>query len=149
MKKISVCLICLLFVSGCGNDTKVDIDDKIDSENLISNMQVIDDNMLKTEFGINVDNVIDYSSGINMVSDDIYVALKPKKGKEELIKNSLDNYFLNLETQYIEYEDDIVIENEKYNKIKNRYYEEYNGYYIYIVSSNNDKVLDIIKNNLK
>lgn len=41
-----------------------------------------------------------------------------------------------------------IKETDEYLKVKNRLEEEYNGYYIYIMTNSNEEVLNIIKKNI-
>lgn len=158
MKKILVLIIVVatVFVAGCGKDkknelnvkyTKVDSEIKEEINKIDINMEDISVDRLKTEYGIKLDLVENYISGIN--EPDLYIAIKPKEGKEEIVKKALKIYFENLEVRLSNYDNDgKVIETEELKRVKNRVEEEINGYYVYIVSSNNEEILKVIKDKI-
>ena len=68
------------------------------------------------------------------------MVVKPAEGKKDKVKEALDNYFKTEEQKWSTY---LPAE---YEIIKNRKYEEIGDYLVYIVSTDNDKVLETIKN---
>ena len=69
-----------------------------------------------------------------------YVIFKPvNPSSKEKIKNAMEDYFAGLESKWNNNKENLEL-------IKNRHFEEYQGYLIYIVSHNNDLVMDLIKN---
>ena len=78
-----------------------------------------------------------------VVNSSMYIIAKPKNGEESVVKYQIKDLF---EKYYNAY-------NGYYPKeaklIENRMEKELNGYLIYIVSSDNDKVYNTIKENLK
>ncbi len=156
MKKVVISLLILVSITGCGTETKNEIDDKYTTvdktikeeiNKIDTNMEEISVNRLKTEYGIKLELVENYISGIN--EPDVYIAIKPKEGKKETIKKALDIYFSNLEVKLSEYDDEEkVIETEELKRVKNRVEEEINGYLVYIVSSNNEEILKVIKDKI-
>ena len=70
-----------------------------------------------------------------------YVIFKPvdKEAKEE-IKSRMDDYYESLEIKWANNTDNV-------NLVKNRLFEEYQGYLIYIISYDNKLVMDLIKSN--
>lgn len=75
-----------------------------------------------------------------MVQSNTYIIVKPTKGKEEIVKNALEDYMKKLEEQWSMYLP------AQYELVKNRKVEKIGDYLIYIVSLNNDLVFDTIKN---
>ena len=58
-------------------------------------------------------------------------------------------YGINLEVRLSNYDNNgNVIETEELKRVKNRVEEEINGYYVYIVSSNNEEILKAIKDKI-
>lgn len=74
-----------------------------------------------------------------MTQANSYYILKPKKGEFEEVKDALDEYMTRLEQQWETYLPD------QYDLVKNRLEEEYGGYLIYVISTNNELVLETIK----
>ena len=70
-----------------------------------------------------------------------YIIVKPVSGKEEVVKNAIDEYMANEETQWSMYLPD------QYELVKNRKVEKIGDYLIYIVSTDNNSVFETIKNN--
>ena len=69
-----------------------------------------------------------------------YVIFKPvNPAAKEKIKNSMEDYYAGLEAKWVNNKENLEL-------IKNRYFEEYQGYLIYIVSHNNDLLTSLIKN---
>ena len=68
-----------------------------------------------------------------------YFILKPKEGKEETVKETMDTYMNNLEENWKTYLPD------QYELVKNRLEEKYGDYLIYIISTENELVYKTIK----
>ena len=75
-----------------------------------------------------------------IISSQCYMIVKPAEGKKDKVKEALDNYFKTEENKWSTY---LPAE---YEIIKNRKFEEIGNYLVYIVSTDNDKVLETIKN---
>lgn len=75
-------------------------------------------------------------------SANLYFIVKPKNGKAETVKKQLDQYMENLEKKWSTYLP------EQYQLVKNRMKTEIGSYFIYIISSDNEKVLNTIKNSV-
>lgn len=68
-----------------------------------------------------------------------YVIFKPKnQSSKEKIKNLMEDYYKGLEAKWQNNEDNRTL-------VQNRYFEEYKGYLIYIVSHDNNLVLQLLK----
>jgi len=68
-----------------------------------------------------------------------YIIIKPKnQGSKEKIKNLMDDYYKGLEAKWQNNE-----ENRKL--VQNKYFEEYKGYLIYIVSHDNNLAIQLLK----
>ena len=75
-----------------------------------------------------------------IVKSNMYVVVKPTANEKDNVKEAIDSYMKNLEEQWATYLP------EQYELVQNRLYEEYGGYLIYIVSEDNNKVFETIKN---
>jgi len=100
----------------------------------------VDEESLEPLTGINPNDLDEYliKNSVLTQSNSYYI-LKPKAGKEDSVKKAMDEYMEKLEQQWETYLPD------QYELVKNRLEEEYGGYLIYIISTNNDIVLDSIK----
>ena len=76
-----------------------------------------------------------------MVQSNTYIVVKPVSGKEETVKNAIEDYMKKLEDQWSTYLP------EQYELVKNRKVEKIGNYLVYIVSNNNDLVFNTINNN--
>lgn len=76
-----------------------------------------------------------------MTQSNTYIIVKPASGKENVVKDALEEYMSKLETQWQNYLPD------QYELVKNRKVEKIGDYLIYIVSNNNDLVFNTISNN--
>lgn len=163
MKKKLLLLVLILIISGCAikkekeNENANVLIEEIEKQGIMENIEGLNEALLLSEFGIREDLVDDYMSAKSEITSDIYIAIKPKNDKKEIVKSALDNYFNNKEMLATEYEEENVNEDnperkiketDEYLKVKNRLEEEYNGYYIYIMTNSNEEVLNIIKKNI-
>lgn len=154
MKKVLIGIIVLMsifFISGCNDkktEEKIDktakvdnnINEKLSSIKDFSNLDVLNDNTLETQLGINRDFVISHSVRIDLYgnTDYFYIVIKPKEEYKEIVQNAVQLYI----NRSIEESDNKKI----YNNVLKK---EYKDYYIYVLSSDNNSVYNIIENNLK
>lgn len=154
MKKVLIGIIVLMsifFISGCNDkktEEKIDktakvdnnINEKLSSIKDFSNLDVLNDNTLETQLGINRDFVISHSVRIDLYgnTDYFYIVIKPKEEYKEIVQNAVQLYI----NRFIEESDNKEI----YNNVLKK---EYKDYYIYVLSSDNNSVYNIIENNLK
>lgn len=154
MKKVLIGIIVLMsifFILGCNDkktEEKIDktakvdnnINEKLSSIKDFSNLDVLNDNTLETQLGINRDFVISHSVRIDLYgnTDYFYIVIKPKKEYKEIVQNAVQLYI----NRSIEESDNKEI----YNNVLKK---EYKDYYIYVLSSDNNSVYNIIENNLK
>ncbi|MEG1597419.1 MAG: DUF4358 domain-containing protein [Bacilli bacterium] len=103
------------------------------------------DEMLKNNFLIKKGMVDEYliQTPMVIVSSNMYAIIKPSKGNEEKVKEAMDNYFAKLEEQWKTYLVD------QYELVTNRKETKVGKYLVYIISNDNDKVLNEIKKNTK
>lgn len=133
----------LIYIVGNQNNTILDkiIENK---KKVFTNLIKINEVKLKDLNIVNGENLEKYlmkiSSNIN--NSDLYFIVKPKKGKKLEVEESINKYFNKLEEKFKNNETEL-------NKIKNKTIANTNDYLIYIISSDNEKVLKTIKNELK
>lgn len=169
MKKISLILISLMLLTGCNNKEKELEKIKQNNENIISKIENIDINLqennekllninettLETLFGIVPNEVENYIISVpryNFTS--LYIIIKPSKGYEQKIKTSINNYLTLIKNIYNSTYGTINMETLEYesefsDRLDNCLEEEYNGYYIYLVTDKNTEILKMLKENLK
>lgn len=109
---------------------------------LFGSLMQIDDSLLKDQFDINPTDLDAYliATPMTMVQTSSFYILKPASGKKDEVKEKMDKYMSNLEETWKTYLP------EQYELVKNRKEVTYGDYLIYIISSDNDKVFEIIKN---
>lgn len=154
MKKILLIIVCMFIITGCGN--KEEVNDnvslsmseikeslsslKIDDGVPYSSLDSVNDLDLIEGYGIDVTLLEDYVIYISSSVEDpsMYMVLKPVDGKTSVLKYQVDDMFDKYLSAYMGYypEAATIIE-EKLEK-------EYNGYLIYVVSNDNQKVYDKI-----
>ena len=108
-------------------------------QTLFSGLTVVQDEMLNI-VGLTKEDLSEYVITIPsfIVSSQCYMVVKPAEGKEDKVKEALDNYFTKEEQKWSTY---LPAE---YEIIKNRKFEKIGKYLVYIVSTDNNKVLETI-----
>ena len=153
-KKILVSLAILLVFTGCG-DKKVELDlEKVEIElnsleieedgekvRLFENNKKMDNDAIEgRQIDVSLFEEILFSMDNTSNEANIYIVYLPKEGNEEECENQIDNY-LDI------FEEHVALYNPKEaKKIEERLEEKYGDYYIYIISNNNEIVLEKIKN---
>lgn len=157
MKKIIIVLVATLVLTGCGktktieekygkNNTEIQEELKeltfgIEEKKYFSDLMILDSNTLRTELGIREEKVENYIGAVSYERNgNYYIIIKPKESKKEYVKKALDSYAEHLKNTANE---------ESKPLLDKSISEEINGYYVYISSNENDKVLNIIKDKLK
>lgn len=74
-----------------------------------------------------------------ITKSNLYIIIKPNKDNYNDVKKAIDDYMIKIEDEWKTYLPD------QYELVKSRKYEKYGDYLIYIVSNNNDLVMDKIK----
>ena len=162
MKRLKVLFIMIIGVcvlSGCGSNKTSSSSKVLDinsAKSSISSLKIGDTSPFSDKSNINnSDSIETYGLDTSLLEDyaiylpsavvnaSMYIIAKPKNGEESVVKYQIKDLF---EKYYNAY-------NGYYPKeaklIENRMEKELNGYLIYIVSSDNDKVYNTIKENLK
>lgn len=131
----------LIFILSNENDKVLELI-KSSKAPLFSNLMKLDNETVESTLNIKKEQYTEILMEMPaiIVKSNMYVIVKPTNGEKENVKNALDTYMKNLEEQWATYLP------EQYELVKNRAYEEYGGYLIYVVSTNNEKVIEIIKN---
>lgn len=101
------------------------------------NLQMLYDFDFKN-FGIDSNNMTEYRFYIDEVSKDMWVVFLPSDGMKDTVKSQMDAYIQKL----IAEEEDSTIK----SKLQNYAYEEVEGYLVWVVSEDNSRVLETIKN---
>lgn len=162
MKRLKVLFIMIIVVcvlSGCGSSETPSSRKTLDintAKSSISSLKIGDTSPFSDESNINnSDSIETYGLDTSLLEEyaiylpsavvnaSMYIIAKPKNGEESVVKYQIKDLF---EKYYNAY-------NGYYPKeaklIENRMEKKLNGYLIYIVSSDNDKVYNTIKENLK
>lgn len=102
---------------------------------------ILSSNTLRTELGIREEQVENYIAAVSYERNgNYYIIIKPKEEYKERVKSALEIYTSVLKDGATEEAKQIL------DKSINT---EINGYYVYISSQDNEKVLNIIKDKLK
>lgn len=89
------------------------------------------------EFGINPDNLSEYRFNMDKTSKDMWVVFLPISGQKNAVITEMNNYIQKL----ISDEEDESIK----TKLQNYSYEEIEDYLVWVVSNDNQKILEITK----
>ena len=145
MKKVLLTLCAILLLTGCGNKelNLNKVKENVKETNVFSNLYTLSSEDMKNRFSLDTslaEAIVFEGDSENKDADiytDFYIVVKEKD--EKLIKD-IDNLI----------DESFELRLEMYNpeglqKVKNRLETTYNGYKIYISSSDNEKVLEEIK----
>lgn len=132
----------LIFILSSDNDKVLELI-KTSKAPVFGNLMKLDDESIATTLNIKKEQYEEILMEMPaiIVRSNMYVIVKPTDGEKENVKEAIDTYMKTLEEQWATYLP------EQYELVKNRLFEEYGGYLIYIVSSDNDTVLETIKKN--
>lgn len=143
MKKIIVVLsiFILLFVIGCGNNvSKLDVEaTKSIIESDLKNMQLVEDDLLKDVYGLNLDLMEVHVIKQN-TDGDLYAIIKTSEKSK--VKNNMTKYFEKVQLFNANYSP------ERLEILNNRVEKEIGNYLIYIVAENADEIYNNIVNSL-
>ncbi len=108
---------------------------------IFANMMEIPVESIEDTLGIKEDQVEEFlmATPMMIVRSDTYIIIKPSEGNKEAVKEKIDEYMSNLETQWETYLP------AQYELVKNRLEKELGDYLIYVVSIDNDLVYKTIK----
>ena len=155
MKKILLIIMGLFLITGCGEkkeennlDVKLNMNEikenlssiKIDGGNPYNEMDSVNDLELIDGYGIDVTLLEDYVIYISSSVEDpsMYMVLKVSEENKSVVKYQVDDMFSQYLSAYKGYYPEAA------TIIEDKMEKEYNGYLIYIVSNDNQKVYDEI-----
>jgi len=132
----------LIYVASNDND-KVINEVKNTKTQVFGMMMEVSKDQIKDTLNIESTDVEEFlmKMPMMMVQSNTYIIVKPASGKEETVKNAIEDYMKKLEEQWSTYLP------EQYELVKNRKVEKIGNYLVYIVSNNNDLVFNTINNN--
>ena len=144
MKKIILILVMILSLVGCSKNKELnlnEIDSKLSDTNLFKETEKIDISYIEDKYGLDSTGIEEYSiyMAMDTVSASMYAIFKVS---DNSIKEEIDSKFIE---KYINSWTTLAYEPEEIKLVNDMYSEEYGNYLIYIISKDNDKVLDIIK----
>lgn len=130
----------LIYINSSDNDSVI-TDIKNSNTPIFNEMLKAEGEFFESTTKISEDDLEEYLMQIPamMTSSATYIILNPKEGKEESVKQAMEEYMANLEKSWEMYLPD------QYDLVKNRLEVEYGEYLIYIISSDNELVLETIK----
>lgn len=158
---LAILSVLLIVLAGCGNSNAVELDmDKIKTnlqelkgagfdiftaESDVMNSGVANFDMLETlydfdfkEFGINPDNISEYRFNIDKLNKDMWIVFLPVEGMKDTVKTETDAYIQKLTSE----ETDATIK----EKLENYSFEEIDGYLVWVVSEDNNRILELTRN---
>ena len=146
MKKIVISLMLVgLLLVGCGKKNKdLDLDRitaSIEETNLFKDASKIDIDYIERKYGMSTEGIEDYRIYMSKTSTSASMYAISKVSSDKA-KENIESTFIN---KYINSWTEIVYNASEAKLVENMYKKEYSGYLIYIVSTDNDKVLNIIK----
>ena len=158
---ILVLSLMLIALTGCGGEKVAELDmekvktnlenlkgegfDIYTAEDEVRNSGIANFDMLETlydfdfkEFGINPDNISEYRFNMDKLNKDMWIVFLPVEGMEDTVKTETEAYIQKL----ISDETDATIK----EKLKNYSFEEIDGYLVWVVSEDNNRILELTKN---
>ena len=151
MKKILLLVLVVFMITGCDKDkevTGIDVNKvpdklngiKVNLVNSFDDMKSVNDLDLIAGYGLDIELFDEYVIYLSSTVEDpsMYMILKPLPGNESIIKFQVGELFDKYMNAYAGYYPEAV------TLIENRLEKEYKGYYIYVVSYDNDIVYEKI-----
>ena len=114
---------------------------KNSKSSIFANMMDVPVESIEDVLGIKKEQVEEFvmATPMMIVRSDTYIIVKPSEGNKKAVKEKIDEYMANLETQWETYLP------AQYELVKNRLEKELGDYLVYIVSIDNDLVYKTIK----
>ena len=156
LKNLLISLAVLLVFTGCG-EKNIELDlEKVEIElnsleieedgekiKLFENNVKMDYEKLEDKYGMdtNVFTEILVSTSENLDTASMYAIFLPKEEKLEVAEKEMESFFEKYDQAWI-----MGYFPEEEKLVENRLEETYGDYYIYVISKDNDKVLEKIKN---
>ncbi|MBE6144380.1 MAG: DUF4358 domain-containing protein [Firmicutes bacterium] len=155
LKKILLSLTMLFIFTGCGTEVELDLDKletKLNNLTYVENKEEVklfednievDDEKLEDKYGMNTEifDEILISTSKNLDTASMYAIFLPEEGYIEECEQEINNFFEKYEQAWM-----MGYFPEEEKLVKNRSSEKYGNYYIYVISKDNDKVIETIKN---
>ena len=156
LRNLLISLAILLVFTGCGEKeilldlekveievNALEIEDDGESIKLFENNKKMDTEKLEDKYGmdISVFEEILVSTSENLDTASMYAIFLPKEGVKEEAEKEMNSFFEKYDQAWI-----MGYFPEEEKLVENRLEETYGNYYIYIISKDNDKVLEKIKN---
>ena len=149
MKKIIICLIGLLLLTGCGainnSETTLDMDaasKSLDAE--MKDMVSMEDRELEAIYGIDLSLMDEYVIKSNSNKNgSVYAIIKVSDKNKDEVKKQMDNFFETLESQSSLYSPEAV------GILEDRVQTSVGNYLIYLSYKDTDKAYDLVKENIK
>ena len=118
---------------------KKKIENMMDIEN--TRMENVDKTVLKDKFGIDENCVLEVIGKLPIlnVKSNMYIVVKVTPDQKENVKQKFEEYGLNMEKEWENYLSD------EYTKVKERKIGIVGDYVYFIVSSNKDMIVDLLK----
>lgn len=156
MKKIIISLVLLLSLTGCGNkNVKLDLE-KVEIE--VSSLEIEEDGVksllfvnnkkmdiekMQDKYGMDTSLFEEILIGSSDSADtaSMYAVFLPKKDLENECEEEINNFFEKYDQAWV-----MGYFPEEEMLVQNRSSEKYGKYYIYVISKDNDKVIETIKN---
>ena len=115
------------------------IENMMDIEN--TRMENVDKTVLKDKFGIDENCVLEVIGKLPIlnVKSNMYIVVKVTPDQKENVKQKFEDYGLNMEKEWENYLSD------EYTKVKERKIGIVGDYVYFIVSSNKDMIVDLLK----
>ncbi len=115
------------------------IENMMDIEN--TRMENVDKTVLKDKFGIDENCVLEVIGKLPIlnVKSNMYIVVKVTPDQKENVKQKFEEYGLNMEKEWENYLSD------EYSKVKERKIGIVGDYVYFIVSSNKDMIVDLLK----
>ena len=146
MKKILLSLICLFCVVGCGvKNNKLDlkkVQQALSSSEYFSNHEVVSTDTISNRYSIDIskfDETLMLSSTKYDDATIVFISHPSNESTKKEFENFIDSY----NSQWV----GMNYFPEQKELVENALYTTYNDYLIYIVSNNNDAIINLIKNN--
>jgi len=155
MKKILISLLALGMITGCSNEEvsldleKVEIEvNSLEYEGdgekslLFVKNKKMDNEKLQDKYGMNtvIFEEILVSTSENLDTASMYAIFLPKEGKEEECEKEINSFFEKYDQAWI-----MGYFPEEEKLVENREFEQYGNYHIYVISKDNEQVIEKIK----
>ena len=144
MKKIILILVMILSLVGCSKNKELNlekINNKLSNIDLFNETEKIDISYLEDKYGLDSTGIEEYSiyMAMDTVSASMYAIFKVS---DNSVKENIESTFID---KYISSWTTLAYEPEEIKLVNDMYSEEYGDYLIYIISRDNDKVIELIK----